>query len=99
MFQLTLDLKTSAQALGIAPEAFLKLVEREHIQGVIKLQDDWRISIFTLAQLLNTTPDILLELIEDYALGRMIEEVDNDEWFEGQDGQQIYAGYLAEAQE
>ena len=99
MFQLTMDLNTSAQVLGIAPEAFLELVERERIQGVIKLKGDWRISIFTLAQILNTTPDTLLELIEDYALGRLIEEVDDDEWFEGQEGQQVYASYLAEAQE
>jgi hypothetical protein len=68
MFELTLDLKASAQVLGIAPEAFLEFIEREHVQGVIKLKDDWRISIFTLAQILNTTPATLLELIEDYTL-------------------------------
>jgi len=99
MLQLTMDLKTSAQVLGIAPEALRELVERERIEGVIKLQDDWRVSVFTLARMLNTTPDTLLEFIEDYALGRLIEEVENDEWFEGAEGREVYSRYLAEAQE
>ena len=99
MIRLAMDLEFSAEILGTEPETFLKLVERERIGGVIRLDDQWRVSIFTLARLLNTTPEALLEFIEDYALGQMIEEVEDDEWFEGQEGWQVYQGYLAEANE
>jgi hypothetical protein len=99
MIRLAIDLKSSAEILGTEPEAFLELVEREQIGGVIRLDDQWRISVFTLARLLNTTPEALLEFVEDYVLGQMIEEVEDDEWFEGQEGWQVYQGYLAEANE
>jgi len=58
------------------------------------LDDQWRVSIFTLARLLDTTPEVLLELVEDYVLDQMIEEVEDDEWFEGQEGRGVYQGYL-----
>ncbi|MBI1876660.1 MAG: hypothetical protein HYR94_00160 [Chloroflexi bacterium] len=79
MVQLTMDLESSAELLGTEPKAFLEFVEREQLEGVFKLNGGWRISIFTLAQLLNTTLQNLLELLEDYALGQMIEEVEDDE--------------------
>ena len=99
MIRLAMDLKSSAEILGTEAEMFLELVERERIGGVIKLDDQWRVSIFTLARLLDTTPEVLLELVEDYVLGQMIEEVEDDEWFEGQEGREVYQGYLAEANE
>jgi len=98
MIQLTMDLKSSAQALGTEPETFLKFITREQIRGILKLDDQWRVSIFTLAGLLNTSPGALLELMEDYALGEMIEEVEGDELFEGQEGWQVYQSYLVEAE-
>lgn len=97
MIRLAMNVESSAQMLGTEPETFLKFVEREHIEGIIRLDDQWRVSIFTLARLLDTTTEILLELFEDYALGQMIEEVEDDEWLEGQEGWQIYQEYLAEA--
>jgi hypothetical protein len=97
MIRLAMNLESSAEILGTAPETFLELVEREHIGGIIRLDDQWRVSIFTLAGLLNTSPGALLELMEDYALGEMIEEVEGDELFEGQEGWQVYQGYLTEA--
>ena len=97
MFPLTMDLKSSAEVLGTEPEVFREFVERERLEGVIKLDDGWRVSIFALARLLNTTPDTLLEFIEDYALGQLIEEVEDDELFEGEEGRKIYESYLAEA--
>lgn len=98
MIQLTMDLKSSAQALGTEPETFLKFITREQIRGILKLDDQWRVSIFTLAGLLNTSRGALLELMEDYALGEMIEEVEGDELFEGQEGWQVYQSYLVEAE-
>jgi len=52
---------------------------------------------FTLADLLNTSPEALLERMEDYALGELIEEVEGDELFEGEAGRQVYQSYLQEA--
>lgn len=98
MFPLTVDLQSSAEILGTEPDIFLEFVKREQIKGVLKLNGQWRISIFTLAELLNTTPEHLLELIEDYALGKLIEEVQEDEWFEGKAGISVYQDYLKEAE-
>ena len=99
MIRLAMDLESSAEILGTEPETFLEFAQREHLEGIIRLDDQWRVSIFTLARLLDTTPEVLLDLVEDYVLGQMIEKVENDEWFEGQDGWQVYQGYLAEANE
>ncbi len=79
MFQLTMDIQTSAQVLGITPETFQAFAEREQLEGVLKLREGWRVSIFTLARLLNTTPETLLEFLEDYALGQRILEVADEE--------------------
>lgn len=98
MLQLAVDLESSAYLFGTEPHIFLEFVEREHVAGVIKLNGEWRISIFTLAQLLNTTPETLLELFEDYALGQLLEEVADEEWFEGHEAEQLYQHYLAETQ-
>jgi hypothetical protein len=97
MLQLALDLKSSATLLGTDPDTFLDYVQREQLAGVIKLNGSWRVSIFTLAALLNTTPANLLELLEDYMLGQLLEAVESDEWFEDEAGQQIYQSYLTEA--
>jgi hypothetical protein len=99
MIRLAMDLQTSAEMLGIEPKTFLEFAERERIEGIIKLDDQWQVSIFTLARLLDTTPEALLELVEDYVFGQMIEEVEGDDWFEVQEGRQVYQNYLAEAKE
>ncbi len=99
MIRLAMDLKSSAEILGTESATFLELVKRERIEGVIRLDGQWRISVFTLARLLDTTPDTLLEFIEDYVLGQMLEEVEDDEWLEGQEGREAYQNYMAEASE
>ena len=65
MLTLTIDMPSSAQILGTKPEALRSFLAHENMAGVLKFGSQWRLSIFTLAQLLNTTPQILLELIED----------------------------------
>lgn len=96
MVQLTMDLESSAEMMGIKPEVFLEFVKKEHLEGVIDLNGGWRISIFTLARLLNTTPQVLLGVLEDHALGQMMEEVADDECFEAEEGWQVYQTYLTE---
>ncbi len=97
MFQLTIDIQTSAQVLGITPETFQALVEREQLEGVLKLREGWRVSIFTLARLLNTTPETLLEFLEDYALGQRMLEVANDEVLTAAEARAVYQTYRDEA--
>ena len=82
MAPLTLDIKSSAEMMGTESEAFLQFLEREQVEGVIKFNESWRVSIFALARLLGTEAETLLDLIEDYTLGQMIEDVEDDEWFE-----------------
>ena len=93
---LTLDLKTSAEVLGTEPEVFLDLVKRDNIKGIIYFKDQPKVSIFTLAKLLDTTPETLLEFIEDYALAQSIEEVEEDEFFDEEEGRKAYQEILAE---
>ena len=48
-----------------------------------------------MAQLLNTQPEILMNWLEDEALGQLIEEVDEDEWLGEEEGQAFYQSILA----
>jgi len=84
MVQLAFDLQSSAEVFGVAPEALRTFLEREMSQGVIKINGDLRVSIFTLAQMLNTTPEALLQIMEDDALGRLIDEIADEETLEGE---------------
>ncbi|HOT92945.1 MAG TPA: hypothetical protein PLJ78_13885 [Anaerolineae bacterium] len=97
MFQLTIDIQTSAKVLGITPEAFQAFAEREQLEGVLKLREGWRVSIFTLARLLNTTPETLLEFLEDYALGQRMLEVADDEVLTAAEARAAYQTYRDEA--
>lgn len=51
----------------------------------------------TLAQLLNTTPETFLDLLEDEALGELLEQVEDDETFSREDALQIYRTYQTKA--
>jgi len=46
------------------------------------------------AQLLDTSPDELIEMIEDYALGKLMDEVEDDEVLEGDASWHTYQEYL-----
>ena len=96
MFQLTIDMQTSAQVLGITPQILQDFLEHEHLDGVLKLQEGWRVSIFTLARLLDTTPETLLEFLEDYSLGQRMAEVADDEVLRAAEARDAYRAYLAE---
>lgn len=97
MVQLTVDPQTSSEIMGADPESFLNFLQQSQSGSVIKLNNNWRVSIFTLAEILNTTPATLLDTLEDYELGRLIESVDDDDFFDADEGQKIYQQYLAEA--
>jgi hypothetical protein len=96
---LTLKLTISASIVGTQPDVLLQFLTQRNIPGVLFFSDEPQVSIFTLAQLLNTQPEILLDWLEDEALGELIEEVDDDEWFEEEDGKGFYRSTLAENHE
>ena len=98
MLTLTIDMQSSAQVLGTKPEELREWIMRENTEGVLKFGSEWRLSIFTLAQLLNTTPQVLLELIEDYMLGSLMNEIEDDDLFEGKASWTEYQKHLTEAQ-
>ncbi len=86
---LTMNLTNTAQMLGTSREAFLQFVEQEQLAGVVQLGGEWRVSIFTLASLLNTTPDALIELMEDQALGELLDEVERGRMAGGRAGSTV----------
>ncbi len=73
MVRLTVDLATSAQLLGVEPQSFLEYAESEQLDGVLRFNGKWMVSVFTLADLLGTSSDELLELMENYALGTLMD--------------------------
>ena len=95
MNTLTMDIEFSSEILGIEPGAFRDMVKRDNIEGVLKLDQQWRVSIFTLAEILNTSPALLLEFLEDYALGELMDSVDGDDFFEGEEALNLYRAYVA----
>jgi len=91
---LTLDLNTSAVLLGTQPDRLLQFIQRENLPGVLCFEAQPQVSVFTLANLLNTTPENLMEWLEDEALAELMDEVEEDEWYEGDAGQQVYQALL-----
>ena len=69
---------------------------REEIKG-IRLNNEWRLSVFVLAGLLSASPETLLDYLKDRLLAEKIAEVEGDEFFEPGEGRQVYQSYLAEA--
>jgi len=94
MTSLTLDLDTSALLLGIDPKEFLEFIELTQLSGVLAFSNSIKVSIFTLAKLLNTTPETLVDWVEDEALSELIEELDEDEYFEGEEARKVYENIL-----
>ena len=97
MNALTLDAKFTAEILGLEPEDLRMLVEKEHLQGVLKIDHQWRMSVFTIAKLLNTTPEQLLEFLEDFVFGELMDEVEGDEFLSEEEARKVYQSALAGA--
>lgn len=96
MLPLTLSLKSAADLLGYPSEVLLHTLERGEIEG-IHLDSEWRLSVFVLARLLGTSPETLLDYLEDELLAQKMAETERDEFFEPEEGRQIYQSYLTEA--
>lgn len=81
MLHLTMDLRESAKILGVRPNDLVSYARQENINGVFKINGDWRVSIFTLAHLLNTTPHDLLDVLDTQQRARSTVA---EGWLEGE---------------
>ena len=86
MTKLTLDLQTSAEVLGTTPDYFLAWLQREQPNSIITLDNQPQVSIFTLARILDTTAQELLNLLStskdkdllEPQINSLVEEIDTD---------------------
>jgi hypothetical protein len=93
MVPLALDLRLSAELLNIEMSLLKEKVEKREVEG-IKMGNEYRISVFILSKLLRTTPERLLDFIEDFLLTQKIEEVEKDKFYELKEGEKIYQRLL-----
>jgi len=70
----------------------IKDVERKLKGRIFKLGNEKMVSVFTLAKMLNTTPRELLDLLEDFYLGELIAEVEDDEILDYEKALKRYKG-------
>ena len=96
MLSLAFDLPTTAEMLATDSQHLQNFIERDQPKGVLRLGDsDWRVSLFTLARWLDTTPEQLLNLLEDLTFGELLEEADEEEALGFEDGMTYYQQQLA----
>lgn len=93
MMTLTLDLETSATILGAPLDRLREAIQRQEIVG-IHIGGEWRISIFALAKLLDTSPKTLVDFLEDDALVRLIGETNDEALLDREEAQAIYQTLL-----
>ena len=93
MVPLALDLRLSAELLNIETGFLKEKVEKREVEG-IKIGNEYRISVFILSRLLRTTPEKLLDFVEDFLLAQKIDEVERDELYEPKEGKKIYQRLL-----
>ena len=97
MMPLALDLETSAQLLNVEPNSLEELLQEKEIVG-IRIGNEWRVSIFVLCKILNTSADEFLEYLEDLCLAERIEEVESEPSYTPEEGIQEYQKILSESE-
>ncbi len=96
---LTMSLQQSAELLGTQPAHFEQYLLDNPLQGALNIHNEWRISLFTLAEMLNTSPRELLAVLEDESLGVLMDDVADDDRLSGDDSLAAYQQYLSEIDE
>ena len=97
MIPLALDIETSAQLLNIESKRLEEILQKREIEG-IKIGGEWRLSVFVLSKILNTTPDEILEYLEDLCLTQRIEEVEGEPSYSPEEGRKEYEKILSQGQ-
>ncbi len=96
---LTMSLQQSAELLGTQPSHFEQYLLENPQQGALNIHNEWRISLFTLAKMLNTSPQELLAVLEDESLGILMDEVADDDILCGDENLAVYQKYLSDRDE
>jgi hypothetical protein len=97
MIPLALDIETSAQLLSIESKRLEEILEKREIEG-IRIGNEWRLSVFVLSKILNTSPNEILEYLEDLYLAQRIEEVEGEPSYSPEEGRKEYEKILAQGQ-
>ena len=95
MKPLALDIETSAQLLNIESKTLAEILQKKEIEGV-KVGNEWRVSVFVLSKILNTTADEILEYLEDLYLAQRIEEVETEPSYSPEEGRKEYDKILSQ---
>ena len=95
MIPLALDIETSAELLNMDSKELEKILQKKRIEG-IRIDNEWRVSVFVLAKILSTSPDEILEYLEDLYLGERIEEVEDGPFYSPEEGKKHYEKMLSE---
>ncbi len=90
---LTISLKHAAEILGTTPPTMRAEIKRKKI-AAIQIGGEARISLFVLAKMLGTTPIALLNLLEDDAFGRLLEQADREEGLTAEEARRRYAEHV-----
>ncbi|MEA3359944.1 MAG: hypothetical protein U9R17_11155 [Thermodesulfobacteriota bacterium] len=93
MKPLALDIATSAQLLNMESKTLVEILQKREIEG-IKIGNEWRLSVFVLSKILNTSPDEILEYLEDFYLAQRIEEVEDEPSYSPKEGKKEYEKLL-----
>jgi len=97
MIPLALDIETSAQLLNIESKRLEEILQKREIEGV-RIGNEWRLSVFVLSRILNTSPDEILEYLEDLHLSQRIEEVEGEPSYSLEEGKMEYEKILSQGQ-
>ena len=95
MMPLALDIETSAQLLNVESKTLEEILQKKEIEG-IRIGNEWRVSIFVLCKILNTSADEILEFLEDLYLAERIEEVQSEPSYTPEEGRKEYEKILSE---
>jgi len=95
MIPLALDIETSAQLLNIESKTLEEILQKKEIEG-IRIGNEWRLSVFVLSKILDTSADEILEFLEDLYLAERIEEVESEPSYTPEEGRKEYEKILSE---
>ena len=97
MIPLALDIETSAQLLNIESKRLEEILQKREIEG-IRIGNEWRLSVFVLSRILNTSPYEILEYLEDLYLAQSIEEIEGEPSYSPEEGRKEYEKILSQGQ-
>lgn len=97
MLSLAFDLPTTATLLATDTQQLRQFFQRDQPTGVLQLdENEWRVSLFTLARWLDTTPEQLITMLEDSLFAELLAIADEEESLSFEEGMAYYHQQLVE---